>query len=79
MEREKVLELFARDRQLAHQALFSHRHPNVAPQFHAQIVSKWHSRIPKVLTISFRGSAKSTIAEEAILIMALFKEFDNCF
>ncbi len=55
------------------QYLFSHRHPQASPPFHRQIVEAWFSDNPAVLVEVFRGGAKSTLAEEAICIAALFQ------
>ena len=42
------------------------------------MITDWHdSQTPRLLSMSFRGSAKSTIAEEAILLRAGFREFKN--
>jgi len=62
---------------LAHAALFADRHDNVDAPFHAQLVEDWHSDIPNVLTMAFRGSAKSTKAEEAIAIEVGLKRVRN--
>ena len=53
---------------LAHDTFFADRHANVDAPFHKQMVDDCHSDIPNVLTMAFRGSAKSTKAEEAIAI-----------
>jgi len=62
---------------LAHHSLFRHRHPAPTPLFHIEIVKLWHGRHPQVLIQAFRGAAKSTLAEEAILIQALLRQFRN--
>src|SRR6516162_109518 len=62
---------------LAHQILFKARHPASTPAFHLDIVALWHSSTPKVLIQAFRGAAKSTLAEEAIIVQALFRQFHN--
>lgn len=67
-----------RDRVLAHQVLFKHRHPNKSPPFHRQLILDWHAPDTCVLDEVFRGGAKSTIAEEAVAILALYREFNNC-
>ena len=65
------------NRRLAHQFLFPHRHPQATPAFHYEMIDRWHSDVPLIADMAFRGAAKSTIAEEAILIQALFGEFFN--
>jgi len=63
---------------LAHATLFRHRHPTPTPRFHREIVRLWHdATLPRVLVQAFRGAAKSTLAEEAIIIQALTRGFHN--
>jgi hypothetical protein len=76
-ERAETILLFGRNRALAHQSLFEHRHPDVTPDFHYDIINVWHSADVYAQVIAFREAAKSTIAEEAIVIQALFKSFRN--
>lgn len=66
-----------REPRLAHQALFAHRHPNVTPPFHYEMIDLWHGPDPRVLIKAFRGGAKSSISEEAIIIQAGFRRFKN--
>lgn len=66
------------DRILAHQTLFKHRHPQRTPDFHKILIADWHSPNKNVLDMVFRGGAKSTIGEEAIVIRACYQEFRNC-
>jgi len=70
------LELYA-NRQRAHATLFAHRHENATPLFHLRMIDDWHSAIPKLDTLAFRGGAKSTIGEEGTSIRAGFMEFRN--
>jgi hypothetical protein len=42
------------------------------------IVDRWHSPAPKVLLECFRGGAKSTLSEEAVALLACYREFANC-
>lgn len=65
------------DRVLAHQVLFQHRHPDRTPKFHVEIIRDWHGEDRQVATQAFRGGGKSTIAEEALIIRALYREFKN--
>jgi hypothetical protein len=65
------------DRVLAHQYLFRNRHRDKTPAFHSRMIRAWHGPSPRVLTMAFRGGAKSTIAEEAMIIRGLFMEFRN--
>lgn len=77
-KRREILRRLYHDRPLAHRVLFKHRHPEPSPPFHREMQADWHGPAPGVLDLVFRGGAKSTIAEEAIPIMAGFKEFRNC-
>lgn len=73
---EMILTL-ARDPVLAHRTLFRHRHPNTMPRFHVEAILNFHSAHPRVENMSFRGSAKSTIAEECIIIKSCFRQHHN--
>ena len=77
MTREELGVMLGLDRPLAHQVLFSHRRPESTPHFHAMMIEDWHGPHPQVLTEAFRGAAKSTIAEEALIIRAGYREFSN--
>lgn len=74
--RELILEL-GRDPALAHAVLFAERHSDDTPPFHLSMIRDWHSPHPRVVTTAFRGAAKSTRAEEAILISACLQKFKN--
>lgn len=76
--RQQALVRLGTDRAFAHAALFRHRHPNKSPPFHRELIEDWHSSDMSILDMVFRGGAKSTIAEEAITLKALFREFKNC-
>jgi len=73
---ELVLKL-GRNPLLAHRALFQHRHPDVSPPFHDEMIRDWHSSIPRLLFMAFRGGAKSTISEEAAIVAACLEKFGN--
>src|ERR1700680_4765204 len=60
----------------AHLAIFEKRHPFQSPKFHRDIIGLYWSKAEKVVVLSFRGSAKSTIAEETICLKALVKDFE---
>lgn len=77
-DRAQLIRLFFEDRAAAHNILFRHRHHNATPGFHYQIIADWASDTPKVLTMTFRGGAKSTLAEEAIVLGACLREYRNC-
>src|ERR1700677_567662 len=75
--RQQLIRLYLNDRPLAHRVLFKHRHPQGEAPFHRQMINDWHSSIPYVLDLVFREGAKSTLAEEAIVLMALFRKVKN--
>jgi hypothetical protein len=76
-DREKLIARLAVDPRLAHQFLFAHRHPQATPPFHYEIIDDLHGDHPRIIELAFRGAAKSTLAEEAIVIDACFKRFRN--
>lgn len=63
---------------LAHATFFKDSHSDHSPKFHRTIITDWHSQAPNVLDLAFRGAAKSTLAEEAITVMAALGETKNC-
>jgi len=75
--RETLILKFARDRVIAHQSLFAHRHSDETPPFHDELTELWHSSAPRVLTLAFRGGGKSTLAEEALVLAAAMKLVRN--
>ena len=75
--RQQLIAKFHADRVLAHETLFAHRRPHTSPDFHKELILDWHGAHPRVLDMVFRGGAKSTIAEEAVCLMAGFREFKN--
>ncbi len=74
-EREEIVISLHNDRVLAHHFLFPHRHKNVTPDFHRHLISEWADTQPRRVYEIFRGAGKSTIAEEALIVMALHREF----
>lgn len=77
MQREAIIERLARNPQLAHATLFGHRHPDATPPFHLEMIDLWHGPDEHVITEAFRGGGKSTVAEEAITVMACLRQFKN--
>lgn len=75
--KEDVIASFLREPLLAHRMLFKHRHSSPTPPFHREIIELWHGPAERVLIQAFRGAAKSTLAEEAIIIQALLRGFHN--
>jgi hypothetical protein len=76
--RARAITEIARNRVLAHNIIFPHRHDSATPEFHVELITDWHSAIPNLCDIAFRGSGKSTIGEEAIIIRACLREFHHC-
>jgi hypothetical protein len=76
--REAIIAAIIRRPWLAHSTLFRHRHPSTTPAFHEEIVQLWHAPAhPRVIIQAFRGAAKSTLAEEAIIIAACLRRYKN--
>lgn len=75
MDRQQLILELGRDPALAHAVLFGNRHTDETPAFHLAMLRAWYSAAPYVLTMAFRGAAKSTRAEEAIVISACLKIF----
>lgn len=76
-DRTKLLAELHADRKLAHEVLFHAAHRHASPPFHDRLVDDLHSPAPRVLIEMFRGSAKSTRAEEAAVLAVLFGEAHN--
>lgn len=62
---------------LAHDVFFYPYHTEADAPFHGEMIRDWHSPERNVLTLAFRGSSKSTRAEEAITLMACFGSVKN--
>ena len=75
--REDIVMKLGLDPVLAHETLFPHRHPEQTQPFHKLLIRDWHSPKRNILTLIFRGGAKSSIAEEAIVVMSCFRRFHN--
>lgn len=76
MSREALIrELFDNPRQ-AHLTIFDKRHTFESPEFHREMIELYWGEDQKVVILSFRGSAKSTLAEETLALKALIHDFD---
>jgi hypothetical protein len=75
---DDIKDRIARDPVFAHACLFRDRHPNQPAPFHADMILLLHGPSERVCVLSFRGSAKSTLAEEAIIIKALTGAHQYC-
>ena len=72
---ENTLRQLTEDRALAASMLFPHRHSQVSPDFHIEIMDLWRSADEFVVIEAFREGAKTTLSEEFLLIEALFGNF----
>ena len=78
--RDLALRDFADNRPLAHEVLFAGpRHGNRTPPFHRELIADFHSAIPFLCWIVFRGGGKSTISEEGTTVMGGLREFKHAF
>lgn len=77
-EREKVLLDLLRHPLMAHRLLFQHRHQDETAPMHKNLMGWLHSPKELVSLIAFRGSGKSTYAEEAVLLRGAFRQFRHC-
>lgn len=75
--REEIILKLWNNPVLAHETLFAHRHTAATQPFHKQMIEDWHSTNANALDLVFRGGAKSSVAEEAITVMACLHRFDN--
>jgi hypothetical protein len=76
-DRKILLAEFELDPVLAHQALFRHRHTDLTPDLHKQLIEEFPDPFSQRLFMAFRGGGKSTISEEGLIIKALFRQFHN--
>lgn len=74
---EEAVRLIYDDRVQAHRTLFAHRRTVPSAPFHPEIIRALHSPHARVVIEAFRGAAKSTLAEEAVVIGAALVEFRN--
>lgn len=75
-QRELILAL-GRDPVQAHTFLFPHRHTDPLTSAHIDFIEWFHSDEEQVEFEGFRGFGKSTLAEEGVIIKALYKRFKN--
>ncbi len=73
-----ALKVISEDRALGSAMCFPHRHPQVSPFFHIEMMDLWRSQDEFVLIEAFRESAKSTLSEEFLLLEACFENFFYC-
>ena len=73
-----LLKAISEDRALGASILFSHRHSHPSPAYHIEITDAWRAQDEFVLIEAFRGAAKTTVAEEFLLLEACFGNFFYC-
>lgn len=74
---EEAIVGFRADRWATHQVFFEHRHRDASARCHKAIVELIYAPDAHVSVEGFRGIAKSTLAEEAIIVRAVLREFHN--
>lgn len=74
---EDAIRLIAADRVRAHETIFAHRHPLPTAQFQKEIIKAFHGPHPRVVCEAFRKGAKSTIAEETLILGGALFEYKN--
>ena len=70
-----LLKAISEDRVLGASILFSHRHSHPSPAYHIEITDAWRAADEFVLIEAYRGGAKTTLAEEFLLLEACFGNF----
>ena len=71
----EILKRVSADRALASSMIFPHRHKNVTPDFHIQVMDMWQAADEFVVIEAFREGAKTSLSEEFLLIEGLFANF----
>lgn len=75
---ELVAGVIAVDPHWAHEAFFGHRHEDKTPLFHSPLIAALWDAADRGVILSFRGSGKSTLSEEAVTLWACLERFRNC-
>lgn len=73
-----LLRAISDDRALGSAMLFGHRHEVESPRFHVEIMDLWRCQDEFVLIEAFREGAKTTLAEEFLLMEGAFGNFFYC-
>src|SRR5258708_8638621 len=76
-KRRLLIEL-GRNRRVAHETLFAHRHPLKTPPFHLLMIDAFHGSHPKAILEAFRDAANSTVPQDPPLARPPSKAFRNC-
>jgi hypothetical protein len=74
---KEAIRLIADDRIASHEVLFAHRHNLPTAPFQREIITNFHGLHPRIVCEAFRKAAKSTIAEETLIVGAALVEFKN--
>lgn len=74
----ELLRQFSADRALAASVIFAHRHPDLSPPAHVEIMDLWACEDELVLIEASREFGKSTLSEEFLLLEACFGNFNYC-
>ena len=73
-----LLAKISADRALASAILFAHRHPQASPPAHIECIDLWRCADEFVLIEAFREFAKTTLAEEFLVLEGCFGNFFYC-
>ncbi len=76
-DREKLIGELGTNPVLAHAVFFNARHKNKDAPFHRRMETDFHSQIPNVLWLVFRGSGKSTKFEEGAALEVGWQKVKN--
>ena len=74
----ELLRQFSADRALAASVVFAHRHGDVSPPAHVEIMDLWACADELVLIEAAREFGKSTLSEEFLLLEACYGNFHYC-
>jgi len=77
MDKEQLIHALALDPCLAHATFFRSRWQNKRAPFHKQMELDFHSSIPRILWLVFRGAGKSTKLEEGAVLEVAFRRCKN--
>src|SRR5271154_5450445 len=76
-QRSAVIEILVGDTRLAHATLFPRRHRLGSADCHHGIIDTIHGPQAHVLIEGFRGIGKTTLLEEAVILLAAERVFKN--
>ena len=76
LSNDLMLQQINTDRALGASLLFPHRHRQLTPSFHVDIMDLWRCADELVAIEAFRQGAKTTLSEEFLLLEGLFKNYN---